>query len=53
MLITCATLEFVARSEANAQPSAIYRRSWLLSQVSPNAQNIAQLQQGTLVARSR
>ncbi len=51
--IVSASLVFVERTAANAQPSAKYRLYWLPSDVSPNAQNIAGLQQGTLVARRR
>jgi hypothetical protein len=51
--IVCATLEFVERSDANAQPHAKYRLTYLPSQVSPNARNIAGLQMGSLVARRR
>ncbi len=51
--IVCARLEFVERQAGQSQPSAKYELTWLPSHVSPNAQNIAGLQQGTLVARSR
>ena len=50
--IVTARLEFVER-RANQQPGAKYELSWLYSQVSPNAQNLAGLQQGLLVARRR
>src|SRR5574341_369572 len=48
-----ARLVFVERPGADAQPSAKYSLSWLASQVAPNAQSIAGLQQGSLVARRR
>ena len=51
--IVCARLVFVERVAANAQPSAKYSLTWLPSQVAPNAQNIAGLQQGLLAARRR
>ena len=51
--IICARLVFVERAKANAQPSAKYSLSWSASRVSPNAQDIAGLQQGLLVARRR
>jgi hypothetical protein len=51
--IVFAALEFVERSEVNAQPSAKYRLNWLPSQVSPAARNIAQFQQGLLVPKRR
>jgi len=51
--IVNASLVFVERTAANAQPSAKYRLYWLPSQVSPNANNIAGLQQGTLAPRRR
>jgi hypothetical protein len=51
--IVNASLMFVERTAANAQPSAKYRLYWLPSEVSPNAQNIAGLQQGTLAPRRR
>ncbi|MGH9852378.1 MAG: hypothetical protein ACREBD_21270, partial [Blastocatellia bacterium] len=51
--IVCARLVFVERATANAQPSAKYSLSWLASQVAPNAQGIAGLQQGLLTARRR
>jgi hypothetical protein len=49
--IVNASLVFVERTAANARPSAKYRLYWLPSEVSPNAQNIAGLQQGTLAPR--
>jgi hypothetical protein len=51
--IVCARLEFVERQAGQAQPSAKYQLTWLANQVSPNAQNIAGLQQGLLTARRR
>ncbi len=51
--IVNASLVFVERTSANTQPSAKYRLYWLPSQVSPSANNIAGLQQGTLVPRRR
>ncbi len=51
--IVCARLEFVERQAGQAQPSAKYQLTWLASQVSPNARNIAGLQQGLMVARRR
>jgi hypothetical protein len=51
--IVHARLVFVERETANAKPSAQYSLSWLASQVSPNARNIAGLQQGLLAARRR
>lgn len=51
--ISCAALDFVVRSDANAQPSLKYWLYWQPGQVSPNAQNIAQLQQGVLAPRRR
>ncbi len=53
MRIVSARLVFVERAEANAQPSAKYSLTWLPSEVAPNAQNIAGLQQGLLEARRR
>jgi hypothetical protein len=51
--IVSARLVFVERAAANAQPNKQYSLSWFTSQVSPNAQNIAGLQQGLLAARRR
>jgi hypothetical protein len=51
--IVHARLVFVERETANAKPSAQYSLSWFASQVAPNAQNIAGLQQGLLAARRR
>ncbi len=51
--IVHARLEFVQRPATNAQPNAQYSLTWLASQVSPNAKNIAGLQQGILVAKRR
>jgi len=51
--IVCARLEFVERQAGQAQPSAKYNLTWLPSQVSPNAQNIAGLQQGLLAPKRR
>jgi hypothetical protein len=51
--IISASLTFVERAKANAQPSAIYSLNWLPGQVSPNARNIAAFQQGLLVAKGR
>jgi hypothetical protein len=48
-----ARLVFVKRAAANAAPSAAYALTWLPSQVAPNAQNVAGLQQGLLEARRR
>jgi hypothetical protein len=49
--IVCARLEFVERQAGQAQPSAKYQLTWLPSQVSPNARNIAGLQQGLLASK--
>ncbi|MGH9855244.1 MAG: hypothetical protein ACREBD_35875 [Blastocatellia bacterium] len=49
--IVCARLEFVERQAGQAQPSAKYSLTWLPSQVSPNAPNIAGLQQGLLASQ--
>jgi hypothetical protein len=51
--IVCARLEFVERQAGQAQPSAKYQLTWLPSQVSPNARNIAGLQQGLLAPKRR
>ncbi len=51
--IVSASLTFVARAEANAQPSATCLLNWQPSQVSPNARNIAGLQHGLLMAKNR
>ncbi|MGH9844309.1 MAG: hypothetical protein ACREEM_36765 [Blastocatellia bacterium] len=51
--IVCARLEFVERQAGQAEPSAKYQLTWLPSQVSPNAQNIAGLQQGLLASKRR
>jgi hypothetical protein len=51
--IVLARLMFVERAAANAQPSVAYSLTWLPSQVSPSAPNIAGLQQGLLVGRRR
>jgi len=51
--IVSARLVFVKRVAANAQPSAEYSLTWLPSQVSPNARNIAGFQLGLLEARRR
>jgi hypothetical protein len=51
--IVLARLTFVERTTVNANPSAKYSLIWLPGKVSPNAQNIAGLQQGLLRARRR
>jgi hypothetical protein len=51
--IVTANLEFVERAAGNAKPRAKYRLYWLLSDVSPNARNVAQVQEGTMKVRRR
>jgi hypothetical protein len=51
--IVTANLEFVERAAAGAKPRAKYRLYWLPSEVSPDARNIAQLQEGTMKVRRR
>jgi len=48
-----ARLVFVERAAANAQPSRQYSITWWPIQVAPNAQNVADFEQGLLTARRR
>ena len=52
-VIVNASLVFVERAAANAEPRVKYRLSWLPGEVSPKARNVADFQQGTLVERRR
>ena len=51
--LVTASLEFVERAAANAEPRAKYRLYWLPNEVSPSATNVAQLQEGTMRGRRR
>lgn len=51
--IVVANLQFVERASANAQPRVKYRLYYQPNAVSPNARNIAQLQDGRMGVRRR
>ena len=51
--IVFAKLEFVERPASNALPSAKYWLTWSATLVSPNARNIAGLQEGVLMTSKR
>jgi hypothetical protein len=48
-----ARLVFVERTVANTKPSAAYSLTWLSSQVSPNARNVAELERGLVSVSHR
>jgi hypothetical protein len=51
--IVCAKLQFVTRPAANGQAAEKYTLTWQPGQVSPQAQNIALLEQGLALAKRR